>query len=306
MPGEPGDPGRGWRAGPGEGSSVPGGWEWGGGKTFLLPGDDVKTPGLEEKRMGLGGNGGHAGAGEWEWGLGCAGKKGVRAVGSAAGRAGGPPHNPPQNSPTLGKGAPSPGTAPRGGRRCCTHETGNSTSPSHTYTTPGRGSRFPSPAGSRGGNAGPCPWGQRYLEVAAAVPRGAGEPWAGLRHGRGTGGAWWRVLHVFRRHFFLSLYAHTKKNTAHTLLVSPLVRLGPAFTIFIVKFVVVIIILFSGGTSKGLIPLVALSDVMMIYRHSLGKAGILLPGSLEGEKKKSLCYRIPLCFCRACMGCEMG
>lgn len=90
---------------------------------------------------------------------------------------------------------------------------------------------------------------------------------------------------------------YISKITAQPLPVLFLAQLGPAFTIFIVKFVVVVIFL---GTNKGLIPLVALSDVMMIYRHSLGKTGILLPGSL-----KKLCTG-SLCFCQARLGCEMG
>lgn len=78
-----------------------------------------------------------------------------------------------------------------------------------------------------------------------------------------------------------------------TLPVLFLMQPGPALRIFIVKFVVVVILL---GTSKGLSPLVALSDVMMIYRHSLGRTGILLPGSL-----KKLCTG-SLLFCQTGTG----
>lgn len=82
------------------------------------------------------------------------------------------------------------------------------------------------------------------------------------------------------------------KIPAHTLPVPLLPQPGPDFTVFIVKrvvgggFVVVVIFL---GSRKGLIPLAALSDVLMIYRHSLGKAGILLPGSLKKLCTGSLC-----------------
>lgn len=84
-----------------------------------------------------------------------------------------------------------------------------------------------------------------------------------------------------------------EKIQAHTLPVPLLPQLRPNFTIFIVKCVVgggfaVVVIIFP-GTRKGLIPLAALSDVLMIYRHSLGKAGILLPGSLKKLCTGSLC-----------------
>lgn len=84
-----------------------------------------------------------------------------------------------------------------------------------------------------------------------------------------------------------------EKIQAHTLPVPLLPQLRPNFTVFIVKCVVgggfaVVVIIFL-GTRKGLIPLAALSDVLMIYRHSLGKAGILLPGSLKKLCTGSLC-----------------
>lgn len=95
----------------------------------------------------------------------------------------------------------------------------------------------------------------------------------------------------------ISVRTGTRKMRVPTLPVLFLTQPGPALRIFIVKFVVVVILL---GTSKGLSPLVALSDVMMIYRHSLGRTGILLPGSL-----KKLCTG-SLRFCQTGTGCEMG
>lgn len=84
-----------------------------------------------------------------------------------------------------------------------------------------------------------------------------------------------------------------EKIPAHTLPVPLLPQLGPNFTVFIVKRVVgggfVVVVVIFPGTRKGLIPLAALSDVLMIYRHSLGKAGILLPGSLKKLCTGSLC-----------------
>lgn len=246
-------------------------------------------------------------------------RKGVRAGGSGPGRAGGAP--PRLHSHVPWKGAPSPGTGPGGGRRCCTHarcRNGQFHLPAPPRTpTPlagrGRGAGSPAPPGSGsgaggGGNAAPwpCPagtWGHEYLEIGAAVLREVGEPWEGLRHGqrgrRVPGGMLFMCSIYTRAHkyLFLSIYVYISKITAQPLPVLFLAQLGPAFPIFIVKFVVVVIFL---GTSKGLIPLVALSDVMMIYRHSLGKTGILLPGSL-----KKLCTG-SLCFCQARLGCEMG
>lgn len=64
--------------------------------------------------------------------------------------------------------------------------------------------------------------------------------------------------------------------------------------------VVVVVVVVSPGPSKGLIRLVALSDVTMIYRHSLGRTGILLPGSL-----KKLCTG-SLCCCQSRMGARWG
>lgn len=80
---------------------------------------------------------------------------------------------------------------------------------------------------------------------------------------------------------------------AHTLPAPLLPQLGPNVAIFIVKRVVgggfVVVVVIFLGTREGLTALAALSDVLMIYRHSLGKAGILLPGSLKKLCTGSLC-----------------
>lgn len=109
VPREPGDPGRaaGGQSRPERGARLPGGWAWGGGKTFLLPGDDVKTPGLAEEN-GLGENGGHAGAGGWEWGWGVRKGGESQGLGAGKGRSSPPPHTPKPPIPTYrGKALPA-------------------------------------------------------------------------------------------------------------------------------------------------------------------------------------------------------
>lgn len=136
-------------------------------------------------------------------GLGCCGKGRERGARGREGQEEPPP--PPRLSHVLWKGAPSPGTGPGGGRRCCTHarcRNGQFHLPAPPRTpTPlpdrgrGRGGRFPGPCwewewgGGAGGNAAPWPrpagtWGHEYLEIGAAVLREVGEPWEGLRHGQ--------------------------------------------------------------------------------------------------------------------------
>lgn len=172
------------------------------GKTFLLPGDDVKTPGLE-RRMGWerreatleqeGGNG-----------LGVL-RKGARAGGSGPGRAGGAPPPPPAFPTYCGKELPARELVRGVGADVAPTRdagTGSSTSPlplAHLHpcrTGAGAGGAgSPAPAGSgsggggAGGNAAPWPrpagtWAHEYLEIGAAVLREVGEPWEGLRHGQ--------------------------------------------------------------------------------------------------------------------------
>lgn len=189
------------------------------GKTFLLPGDDVKTPGLE-RRMGWerreatleqeGGNG-----------LGVL-RKGARAGGSGPGRAGGAPPPPPAFPTYCGKELPARELVRGVGADVAPTRdagTGSSTSPlplAHLHPcrtgagAGGAGSPAPAGSGSGGGGGGGecCSLAPSRGDVGARVPgdRRRGPPGSGRAMGRAEArserqaGAWWHALHVFNIH----------------------------------------------------------------------------------------------------------
>lgn len=181
------------------------------GKTFLLPGDDVKTPELE-RRMGW-----EAGRPRWSrsrrvgMGLGCAAGGESAMVGSGAGggtalgTAGGPPQ-----FLAPEEGAPGPGTDPRGG-----HGNHTRTEMPERAIPPPHGA--PSTSASGGHGEGPNPTQERDGSAAtqpctagrgAAVPGElyCGPPKSGRAMGRAEArserqtGAWWHVVHVLAAH----------------------------------------------------------------------------------------------------------
>lgn len=181
------------------------------GKTFLLPGDDVKTPGLE-RRMGW-----EAGRPRWSrsrrvgMGLGCAAGGESMAVGSGVG--GGDTALGWQGNPqflALGEGAPRPGTDPHGGHRnhSCIEMPERAIPPpcsAPSTSAPGGHGEGPNPTQEQDGSAAtqPCTagWG-------APVPgeQYCGPPKSGRAMGRAEArserqtGAWWHVLHVLTAH----------------------------------------------------------------------------------------------------------
>lgn len=181
------------------------------GKTFLLPGDDVKTPGLE-RRMGW-----EAGRPRWSrsrrvgMGLGCAAGGESMAVGSGVG--GGDTALGWQGNPqflALGEGAPRPGTDPHGGHRnhSCIEMPERAIPPpcsAPSTSAPGGHGEGPNPTQEQDGSTAtqPCTagWG-------APVPgeQYCGPPKSGRAMGRAEArserqtGAWWHVLHVLAAH----------------------------------------------------------------------------------------------------------